>query len=119
MHVQVSTDNHIANDERLLEYTQGVLEGSLTRFQDRITRVEVHLGDEIGAHKHADDDKRCSLEARIAGHQPVAVTHHAPSVRESITGAAHKLEKLLAGLVDREQDKRRGQGNRVPPEPQA
>jgi ribosome-associated translation inhibitor RaiA len=113
MHVQVSTDNHISNDERLLEYAQTLIGDTLARFQDRVTRVDVHLGDEIGTNKRADDDKRCSLEARIAGHQPLAVTHHAPSVRESITGAVHRLEKVLTGLVEKEQDKRRGQSRDI------
>jgi hypothetical protein len=108
MHVQVSTDNHIPGDERLNEFAQTLIQDTLARFEDRITRVEIHLGDENGADKHAANDKRCSLEARIAGHQPLAVTHHAPSVRESLTGAVHKLEKVLGTLVEKEQDKRRG-----------
>jgi ribosomal subunit interface protein len=108
MQVQVNTDNHIPGDERLHDYAQELIEGTLARFQDRVTSVKVHLGDESGAEKRADDDKRCSIEARIAGHQPVAVTNHAPTVREAITGAVHKLEKILNTLTDREQDKRRG-----------
>lgn len=107
MHVQVSTDNHISGDERLTEYAQTLLGDSLARFADRVTRVDVHLGDENGSEKHADDDKRCSLEARMAGRQPVAVTHRAPSVREALTGAAQKLEKVLGTLVEKEQEKRR------------
>ncbi len=108
MHVQVSTDNHIPGDERLTEYAQTVIGDSLARFQDRVTRVDVHLSDEIGTNKHAENDKRCSLEAHIAGHQPLGVTHHAATVRDSITGATHKLQRVLTDLVEKELDKRRG-----------
>ena len=108
MQVQVSTDNHIPGDERLSEYAQTVIGDSLARFQDRVTRVDVHLSDEIGTNKRADDDKRCSLEAHVAGHQPVAVTHHAANVRDSITGASHKLQRVLTDIVEKELDKRRG-----------
>ena len=67
------------------------------------TRVEIHVSDENAA-KGGDDDKRCTMEARITGHQPVAVTHHAGTLREAITGAAHKLQRSLdhtLGRLDR------------------
>lgn len=108
MHIQVNTDNHIPGDDRLIEYAQTLLLGSLERFQDRVTRVEVHLGDENSATRNTGEDKRCTLEARPAGMKPVAVTHHAGTVREAMDGAVHKLEKLLGGIVEREQEKHRG-----------
>lgn len=107
MHVQLNTDRNIPADERLLEFAEDQIKASLGRFEDRITRVEVHLGDENGSDKHAADDMRCALEARLAGHQPVGVSHRAPSVREALTGAVHKLEKLVNTLVEKEQEKRR------------
>jgi hypothetical protein len=107
MQVQVSTDNHVPGDERLNEYAQDLIGGAMARFEDRVTRVEVHLGDENGAGKHAEDDKRCTLEARLAGLQPVAVTHHAATVKDSLGGAVQKLEKVLNGIVEREQEKHR------------
>ncbi|MFG1643515.1 hypothetical protein ACGFMK_24745 [Amycolatopsis sp. NPDC049252] len=35
------------------------------------------------------------LEARPAGHPPVAVTHHADSVADACHGAVRKLEHVL------------------------
>jgi ribosomal subunit interface protein len=108
MHIQLNTDKNIQGDERLLEFTEESIKGALARFEDRVTRVEVHFADENGSDKHAGDDKRCILEARLAGQQPVAVTHHAASVREALTGAINKLEKLLNKEAERELEKRRG-----------
>lgn len=108
MHIQLNTDKNIQGDERLLEFTEDAIKGALARFEDRVTRVEVHFADENGSDKHAADDKRCTLEARLAGQQPTAVTHHAATVREALTGAINKLEALLNNMAEREQDKRRG-----------
>ena len=94
MKIQVNTDKNIGGDERLAEYVEDTLRGELDRFADQITRVEVHLSDE-NAHKSGQDDKRCMLEARVAGRKPTAVTHHAGTVAEAVGGAAEKLARAL------------------------
>ncbi len=94
MKIQVNTDRNIQGDERLAEFVEKVVGDSLSRFRERITRVEVHLGDS-NAGKPGNDDKRCMIEARLAGRQPTAVTHHAGSVRDAVTGATDKIERAL------------------------
>ena len=107
MHIELNTDKNISSDERLLEYTEGAFQGPLARFQDRITRVTAHFADENSSEKNAADDKRCTLEARLAGLQPLAATHFAPTVREALAGAIQKLESAITSVVEREQDKQR------------
>jgi hypothetical protein len=97
MLVQVHTDNHITGRESLVAQVEAEVEGSLSRFADRLTRIEVHLGDENGP-KHGADDKRCLMEARVAGHSPVAASHQAPSLDEAIAGAVERLEHALDHL---------------------
>ena len=94
MHIEISHDNHlhIHNDEASSVTT--VIEDSVARFAERITRVECHLGD-VNAGKGGPADKRCMLEARLNGLQPIAVTHEAESLLLAITGAAEKLEHAL------------------------
>jgi ribosome-associated translation inhibitor RaiA len=94
MQVLLNSDHHITGHESLTERVQSIVEGSVERFADRITRVEVFLSDVNGA-KHGARDKRCVMEARTAGVAPVAVSHEAPSILESIDGAASKLERAL------------------------
>ncbi len=94
MQVQVHTDNHITGREALVARVEAEVESVLDRFADRLTRVEVFLGDENGP-KHGADDKRCLMEARLAGHQPIAVTHHAETLEDAVAGAAQKLEHSL------------------------
>ena len=94
MQVQVHTDNHITGREALVERVESEVETSLSRFADRITRVEVFLGDENGP-KHGANDKRCLMEARVSGRQPIAVTCHADTLDAAIEGAAEKLVHAL------------------------
>jgi hypothetical protein len=94
MQIQVHTDANIEGGDRFLGHVETEINAGLSRFNDRLTRIEVHLGDE-NANKSGEADKRCMLEARPTGQQPVAVTHYAATVEDAISGATHKLSNLL------------------------
>ncbi|MFO0908528.1 MAG: HPF/RaiA family ribosome-associated protein [Isosphaeraceae bacterium] len=100
MQVQVSTDNHIHGSKELIESITASVENGLERFRDQLTRVEVHLAD-VNGPKGPEGDKRCIIEARLAGRQPTAVTEHASSVLEAVDGALEKLHHLLDSLLDK------------------
>jgi len=108
MQIQINTDHNIEGHEALATHVRGVVEGALDHFRDQVTRVEVHLSDEVG-HKSGQNDKRCVMEARLQGRQPIAVTHHAGSVHQAVDGAAAKLTRLLETTIVRLRD----QGNRA------
>lgn len=105
MQIRVNTDNHIKGSENLKAQVEESVAGTLSRFRDRITRVEVHLGDE-NAHKQGPADKRCMIEARLEGRQPIAVTHHAESIDQAVRGAAQKIERALDTEIGRLADRR-------------
>ena len=94
MQVQLNTDRNIRGGERLTEFVEATVTESLGRFADRVTRVEVHLSDENGA-KSNGEDKKCVMEARPAGMQPVSVSHLAATVDLAVDGAAGKLARHL------------------------
>lgn len=94
MQIQVNTDRNIQGGESLHERVQAMVADAVSHMSDRITRIEVHLSDE-NSDKGGDKDKRCMIEARLAGLQPVAVTHQAESLALAIDGAAEKLERAL------------------------
>lgn len=94
MKIQLNTDNHITGTEALTKYVNDVVEGTLGRFEDRITRVEVHLNDENSI-KSGDDDIRCLIEVRPAGMQPVTASHKSGDVHSAIDEAAEKARRLL------------------------
>lgn len=96
MQIQVHTDNHIEGSAGLTRHVEEVIEDSLERFSKQITRVEVHLTDESSSAKSIGDDKRCLIEVRLAGLQPMSVSHDSNNISQSIRGAARKLESMLA-----------------------
>ncbi|MDH5346511.1 MAG: HPF/RaiA family ribosome-associated protein, partial [Nitrospira sp.] len=94
------TDNHIHGREEIVSLVETSIEGAIGRFRDRITRVEAHLSD-TNSHKTKGDDIRCVLEARLASHQPIAVTHQAATVELALSGAADKLERSVESTLGR------------------
>src|SRR3954451_2155906 len=98
MQVEVNTDNHITGSDELSRQVEAEVEGALGRFGDQIIRVIVQLND-TNSHKSGDRDKRCLMEARIAGHQPVAVSHEAATLEGAIGVTAEKLERSLDSIL--------------------
>ncbi|MEO6444074.1 MAG: HPF/RaiA family ribosome-associated protein [Gemmatimonadaceae bacterium] len=100
MQVQVNTDKNIDGKEELIRGVEAEVVGTLGRFADQITRVEVHLSD-VNAAKGGGDDMRCLMEARLAGRQPVAVSHEAATLEEAVNGAADKMKRSLDSTLGR------------------
>jgi hypothetical protein len=100
MQVQTNTDRTIHGSASLAGLVEQTLAGALGALAERITRVEVHLGDENGS-KGGAADKRCTMEARLEGRPPSAVTHHAPTIEEAIDGAATKLVRSIRETLER------------------
>lgn len=95
MLIEINTDNNIEGKERMKVYFEGVLEEAFARYDERITRLEVQLGDENSGEKKGIDDKRCMLEARVAGFAPVAVVNHSDTIEKAVAGAIKKLKHAL------------------------
>lgn len=103
MKIIINTDNNITGREQMINHYEGVLNDALVRFSDSITRLEVHLGDENGQ-KDSPEDKRCLLEARVEGLQPVAVSHKAATVHQAVSGAIDKLKSALSSAIGKMRD---------------
>jgi len=100
MQIQVYADKTIEGSERQNAYFSAEIETALQRFDNKITRVEVRFGDENGD-KFDTKDKRCMIEARLAGMQPVAVTHFADTIENAFHGATDKLKNVLNTAFDK------------------
>ncbi len=104
MKIQVNTDRHTDGSAELIHHIETVVEDALERFAERITRVEVHLSDVNGSQKSGGNDKRCVMEARLAGLQPITVSDEGSSLDQALDGAADKLEKILHRTLERLDD---------------
>lgn len=105
MIIQINTDNNIAGREELAEQAEAAVENMLAHLAEHITRVEVHLSDENSDKKSGSHDKRCMMEARLKGHQPIAVSDEAESIGQAIDGAAEKLKRVLDDTLGRLSDR--------------
>lgn len=117
MQIQFNTDHNIEGHEALAAQVRGVVESALSRISDHITRVEVHLSDESShksGEKSSQNDKRCMMEARLEGLQPIAVTHQAATAEQAVAGAAGKLARLIESTLGRLHDQK---GHRTDPPP--
>ncbi len=97
MTIILNTDKNIKGHERLENYVRETITEELERFNDYVTRIEVHLSDENGE-KEGGDDKKCILEARVKGKQPIAVTSHDDTVEKALYKAIEKLHASLAKM---------------------
>lgn len=101
MQVQIHTDNHIEGTEGMGAWVSSSVKAALDRYSSQITRVEVHFSDENGGKKTSPENKQCMLEARLEGHQPLAVKHHAPNLNQALDGASEKLLRLIESTLGR------------------
>jgi ribosome-associated translation inhibitor RaiA len=99
MQIQVNTGNGIENKESLERWADAEMRQLLARFSADVTRVEIHLSHESRA--GGGGDERCAMEARLAGHPPLAVSHHGGSLDEAFRGAADKLRRALDSTLGR------------------
>jgi ribosome-associated translation inhibitor RaiA len=105
MQVQIRHDANLPGDRN--EQIRAIVEDVLERYSDQITTVEVHLADEDGP-KSADAAIRCSLEVRVEGRKPTAVTHHASDILTAVNQTAEKMLHMLDGELGRLREHRSG-----------
>jgi ribosome-associated translation inhibitor RaiA len=99
MKIQVNTDASIEGREALAAHVSGVVEHALHRFQDHLTRIEVHLSDQNG--NKGGPDKRCVMEARLEGRPPIAATDEAATLHQATRGAVDKLVRMIDSQLGR------------------
>ncbi|MXV50809.1 hypothetical protein GS399_07470 [Pedobacter sp. HMF7647] len=98
MIIQINTDNNIEGRQQMAAHYESVLADALSRFSSQITRLEVHMSDE-NSDKKGTDDKRCMLEARVEGLQPIAVTAQSGTLHEAVSAAVSKLKHALDSAI--------------------
>ncbi|TVQ33128.1 MAG: HPF/RaiA family ribosome-associated protein [Phycisphaeraceae bacterium] len=101
MQIQVNRGS-INTTDAIVERIEHEVEKHMRLFRERVTRVEVHLHHDDGQTPGAD--KKCMMEARLAGHDPLAVDHSAIDMYEAITGAAGKLERAVRHKIERHKE---------------
>lgn len=94
MLIQLNTANHVDGWDEAMREVETDLLRTLDRFSSQLTRSEVHFRD-TSAGKAGASDKECTLEARVSGQDPTAVTHAAATLSAAFYGARDKLVRVL------------------------
>lgn len=103
MQIQINTDKNVENSGRLSTYFSEEITSKLGRFDATVTRVEVHFGDENGD-KFGKNDKKCTIEVRVAQKQPIAVTDHADTIEKAFHNALDKVKKIVDSTHEKMRD---------------
>ena len=98
MKIQFNTDKNIEGKVRIEAYMSEKINQGLKQFDEKITRIEVHLSDENAA-KTGKDDIQCKLEARLEGLQPITVSSKDDSNEKAVSGAIDKMKAALTTVV--------------------
>jgi hypothetical protein len=100
MNIEVSTKGG-CSAEFIADVNDIVTKG-LSRYVDRITRIEAHFEDVNGP--KGGLDHRCRLEARLAGLQPVNVSDDGVATIVALKGAITKMDRLLGSTLGKMKD---------------
>ena len=92
MQIQINAPN-VTPDDFQTKAEQGV-QDALATYADKLTRVEVHVQDLNG--QKGGVDKRCLIEARPRGLDPVTAEHEGTQAHEALKGALDKLGRVLS-----------------------
>ena len=98
MQIQIYA-NGLEVGDAFREFVEQRIGATLAHHAERLTRVEVHFKD-LNAGK-GGIDKRCLLEARPRGMDPIAVEHDAKELRDSVIQASEKLQRALTNRFGR------------------
>ena len=94
MLVHVTTDNHISGRQELVGEIEATVSAALVRFKEQLMRVDVHLTDQT-SNETSDVDKRCKLEARLSGMQPMLASGDGANLDQAIDVALDRLTNML------------------------
>jgi hypothetical protein len=102
MKIQVNSDKTIAVDTSLTRFVESEVDRVLGRFALRLTRVEIHLSD-IDSRKTGKADKRCLIEVRPMGAQPMTASAQAAKMPSAIGEALGKMQRALTTFFGRKE----------------
>lgn len=106
MQVIFHADHHTDGSSATSDHLAKSVNEALSRFGERVTRVEAHLSAADGTSRAGTRDIHCTLQASVKGADTVLVKDQARSAHQAIEGALRMLKRAVGAAVAR-QDPRR------------
>ena len=85
---QFNSDNQTPADSGVADQMETLVRARLEHVSDRLSRVEVHVGDVNGP--RGGSDIRCAIELRPEGMQPISASDEAPNIEAAVASATDK-----------------------------
>ncbi len=95
----------IQGSDTIEQHIHEQVERALSNLGEQVTRVEVHLRDDKQK-RDAHDDKRCTMEVRLAGLEPFVVEERGADIYTVISDAADKVKRIARREADKRQSYR-------------
>ncbi len=105
MQFQFNSRSNVDGDVDMAANVEDIVRTRLNRIQDRITRVEVHIGDMIGG-RAGSGDMQCVIELRPIGMAPISASDQAPDISQAVSGAADKALVIFDRQIGKRTDKK-------------
>ena len=105
MQVLLHSDPNTDGGHLMAEHLATVVKEAMSRFGERVTRVEAHLSDANSQSKTGNKDIHCTLEARLVGLEPIVVKEHADNAHQAIDGAVRKLKRAVGTEIAKHDDR--------------
>lgn len=93
MQFQFNSDNRTHAGAETAESVETLVRDRLGHVTERLSRVEVHVGDVNGP--RGGDGIRCAVELRPNGMQPISATDEAADVKAAVASATDKALTAL------------------------
>ena len=104
MHIEINYRD-IQKTDAIEDHIRSVLDDALKHLSDRITRIEVHVGDDRPS-EDVPNDKRCMIEARPRGMDPIAIEVREDDLYGAVSEAAGKLQRALTRRFEKSEEDR-------------
>lgn len=89
----------VESTEPIQAHVETAVQKAIGHNAEKVTRVEVHLHDDNAAKSGVD--KRCVMEARISGMDPLTVDHMGTDLYQAITETAGKLGRAVSKKLEK------------------
>lgn len=102
MQIQIRWSD-VESSDALGKHINEQIKHALRHLEGRFTAVNVHIHDE-NAGKHGGNDKRCVIEARPAGYDPLSVESNGDDFYITVNAAARKLQAAAESFIEKHRD---------------
>lgn len=103
MEIEINTAEGAAHSDAVDTHIRDKLDRVERLFGERVTRIQVFLKD-VNARK-GGVDQSCTMEARAAGLEPIAVEARETDMYLAVRDAIGKLEKAIEHRIGRKADR--------------